>query len=142
MMPGSSSRDTIVAAGGVLLRPSPTGPEVLLIHRHRYGDWCLPKGKSDPGESPLETALREVREETGYDVEAVDYAGDVRYPVNGKPKIVHYWTMKAAGEQGPIDVSEVAETAWLSAPDALARLTYDTERRILETALARGGAHE
>jgi len=135
----SSAR--IVAAGGVVLRPTATGPEVLLIHRHRYNDWCLPKGKSDPGESPLETALREVKEETGYEVEVTGYAGDIRYMVNGIPKTVHYWVMRPVGEPGPFDRSEVSETIWLPAAEAAGRLTYpDTEGDILRRALAhRGG---
>ena len=61
-----SSNATIRAAGGVVLRCTPGGDwQVLLIHRPRYDDWSLPKGKADAGESDEQTALREVEEETG-----------------------------------------------------------------------------
>ena len=56
----------IEAAGGVLWRGDPAGPEVALVHRPKYDDWSLPKGKLDPGEHPLLGALREIAEETGF----------------------------------------------------------------------------
>ena len=58
----------VLAAGAVLWRPGddPAVPEVAIIHRPRYDDWSLPKGKVDPGETEPVTAVREVAEETGY----------------------------------------------------------------------------
>ena len=56
---------TVRAAGGVPVRETPVGVEVLLVHRPRYGDWTFPKGKRERGETDEECAVREVREETG-----------------------------------------------------------------------------
>ena len=56
---------TIRASGGVVLRDGPNGPEVLVVHRPRYDDWSLPKGKREPGETDEQCAVREVEEETG-----------------------------------------------------------------------------
>ena len=53
------------ASGGVVVRNSATGPEVLVVHRPRYDDWSIPKGKRDPGETDEQCAVREVEEETG-----------------------------------------------------------------------------
>jgi 8-oxo-dGTP diphosphatase len=80
----------IRAAGGVLLRQGNRGPEVLVIHRSRYNDWTLPKGKLQGGESAEQAAIREVREETGYAVQLGGKIGDVHYVVDGVPKTVHF----------------------------------------------------
>ncbi|MGQ0849176.1 MAG: NUDIX hydrolase, partial [Actinomycetota bacterium] len=87
--------DLIVAAGGVVWRPAPTGPEVLIAHRVRYDDWSLPKGKEEPGETPEEPALREVREETGVLARIVAPAGESRYPTAGGDKLVRWFAMRA-----------------------------------------------
>jgi len=60
--------DVILAAGGLVWRNSPRGREIALVHRPKYDDWTLPKGKLDPGESWQDGAVREVEEETGFDV--------------------------------------------------------------------------
>jgi 8-oxo-dGTP pyrophosphatase MutT (NUDIX family) len=88
----------IHAAGGVLRRPSVAGPEILLVHRPRYDDWSLPKGKLKTGESSEAAALREVFEETGYRSIITSFAGPVRYQVKSKPKIVLFWSMQVEGE--------------------------------------------
>ena len=88
----------IHAAGGVLRRPSVAGPEILLVHRPRYDDWSLPKGKLKTGESWEAAALREVFEETGYRSIITSFAGPVRYQVKSKPKIVLFWSMQVEGE--------------------------------------------
>lgn len=124
-----------------MARDAPGGREFLLIHRHRYGDWTLPKGKLHEGESAVEAAIREVREETGCPVEVGTFLGEVRYAVNGVPKVVEFWNMKPAGAAGAIeDRGEVREAVWLSATDAMARLDYALEREILGLAIQRGGA--
>lgn len=116
-----------LAAGGVVVREG----KVLVIHRHRYDDWSLPKGKRDAGESLLETALREVREETGYSVKATGYLGAVSYEVSGIVKIVLYWRMEAEELVGNIDESEVSEAVWMGIREAAERLTYAGERELL-----------
>ena len=130
----------IRAAGGVVWRPatdhaSNSAIEVALVHRPRYDDWSLPKGKLGAGETLLEGALREVFEETGYRARPGRALGDVRYmkSSNGqsREKIVHYWAMEAVG--GAFTPSrEVDEMLWLSPEGAHALLTRNTDRDILD----------
>jgi 8-oxo-dGTP pyrophosphatase MutT (NUDIX family) len=125
----------ISAAGGVVARQTAAGREFLVIHRRRYGDWCLPKGKLKTGETPEQAALREVREETGYDVELADFLGEIQYTVKGVPKTVRFWNMRPVGHSHEIeDRGEVQEAVWLSGEHALARLDYPLERKMLELA--------
>jgi 8-oxo-dGTP pyrophosphatase MutT (NUDIX family) len=130
----------IRAAGGVMLRQAAGKPEVLVIHRQRYDDWTLPKGKLQAGESAEQAAIREVREETGYAVRLGAKIGDVHYLVNGVPKTVQFWHLLPKGERGPIeDTGEIREAVWMAAHDALIRLSYELEREVLTKALVRGG---
>jgi ADP-ribose pyrophosphatase YjhB (NUDIX family) len=132
------SAATIRAAGGVLWRDAPGGErEIALIHRLRYGgDWTLPKGKLEEGETWRDGALREVQEETGYPVKAGALLGAATYDVKGAPKVVVYFHMALAGsERTPLDADEVAEVRWLRPADALEKLTYPLERALLEIAL-------
>lgn len=129
----------ILAAGGVVARKGAAGREFLVVHRWRYGDWCLPKGKLHPGETPDQAAVREVFEETGYSVELDSFLGEVRYDVNGVPKIVRFWNMRPLGNSHGIqDTSEVQEAVWMSGDQALARLDYPLERDMLTRAIERG----
>jgi 8-oxo-dGTP diphosphatase len=122
----------ILAAGGILWRDA-TRTEVCLVHRHRYDDWCLPKGKLDPGERFVEAALRETLEETGYRATLQEFAGELLYEVKGREKSVLYWCLAAIGTEpsGTPDADEVRAVAWLPVAEALDRLTYDSERRLL-----------
>ena len=85
----------ILAAGGIVERATPAGIEILLVHRARYSDdeWSLPKGKVETGESLEETAVREVREETGCEIRLGEFLGATHYDVSGKPKEVSFWRM-------------------------------------------------
>jgi 8-oxo-dGTP diphosphatase len=122
----------ILAAGGIVI----DGGQVLVVHRTKHQDWTLPKGKLDEGETPLEAALREVREETGYAVNALRFVGACGYIVGETPKVVLYWLMAATGKREPVmDPSEIALVEWLAADDALKRLSYPLEREMLERAL-------
>jgi 8-oxo-dGTP pyrophosphatase MutT (NUDIX family) len=125
-------KDLIIAAGGIVMQNG----RVLLVHRPRYNDWSLPKGKLDDGESPLETAIREVREETGYEVEPREFAGSCGYLVKGRPKTVLYWTMTPRKQFEIEDREEVSELLWLSVEEAMQRLSYALEQEILEKAAA------
>ncbi len=110
-----------------------------MIHRRRYGDWSLPKGKLKDGESPEQAALREVREETGYDVELGDFLGEIEYTVEGVAKTVRFWNMRPLACSHEIeDPDEVQEAVWLSGENALARLDYPLEKKMLELALRKG----
>ncbi|OBI71258.1 bifunctional NUDIX hydrolase/histidine phosphatase family protein [Mycobacterium sp. E740] len=124
---------TVRAAGAVLWRPDsdPDSPEIALIHRPRYDDWSLPKGKVDPGETEPVTAIREVREETGYTAVLGRRLTSVSYPVdNGKKKKVRYWAARQShGEFQPND--EVDELKWLPVSAALKQLDYPYDRKVL-----------
>jgi 8-oxo-dGTP diphosphatase len=119
------------AAGGLLWRdPDAADPRLAVVHRPRYDDWSLPKGKLEPGELLPETAVREVREETGFAVVRGRFAGRYQYQVETGPKTVFVWEMSAREREAPPD-DEVDELAWLSVRDALDRLTYALERDLL-----------
>jgi 8-oxo-dGTP pyrophosphatase MutT (NUDIX family) len=135
-LPPSEGR-VIHAAGGLLWRRGENGRELVLIHRLRHGDeWALPKGKLDPGESWEMGALREVREETGYEARVCSFAGGQIYRVNGQPKVVLYWHMQTCGGRGAVDVAEIVEVAWFGLDAARARMTHESERLLLAEALA------
>lgn len=128
----------IEAAGGVVLRGTGDPREVLVVHRPRYDDWSLPKGKLDEGEDPITGALREVEEETGVRAIAGRALPELRYrDARDRPKRVRWYVMRpAAGNPAdrPAD-HEVDEARWVHVPEALELLTYATEREILVHAL-------
>jgi len=130
-MTSSGHCSVIHAAGGILQRRMPSGDEVMIVHRKRYGDWTLPKGKLKDGESFLEAAVREVREETGCLTEPSEYLGAVSYEVNKVPKVVLFWRMSLLQQDGPGDKEEIAEAVWLQIPDAVQRLTHAQEKALL-----------
>lgn len=121
------------AAGGVVWRRSGDGDvRILVVHRPRYDDWSLPKGKADPGESDAECALREVEEETGFTCLLGDPLPSTRYvDGKGRDKIVRYFAMEpVGGEFAPNP--EVDEILWLARPAALEILSYDHDRPVVE----------
>nr|WP_240137570.1 NUDIX hydrolase [Salinigranum salinum] len=126
----------IFAAGGLLWREADEHDadheEALLavVHRPRYDDWSLPKGKLEPGELLPETAVREVREETGFAVARERYAGRYQYDVSEGPKTVFVWHMRVVDDLGRPD-DEVDDLTWLTVEEALDRLTYDLERDLV-----------
>ncbi len=118
----------VLASGGVVWRSAADGIEILLIHRDRYRDWTLPKGKVDKGETDLEAGLREVREETGMICRPGVPVGTMRYGLStGQVKRVHYWSMKAIeGRFTPN--AEVDEILWAKPAVAERILTYERDR--------------
>ena len=136
------STDGVVrAAGGIVLRRAPKGTwQVLLVHRPRYDDWSLPKGKADPGERDEETALREVEEETGLRCTLGAPAGRTRYrDSKGRDKVVHYWMMEPESHSATTDGSfvpndEVDAVRWCTVDDAVAQLSYAHDRKLLAKA--------
>lgn len=124
--------EIIRAAGALLWRPASADFEIAVIHRRRYDDWTLPKGKLDHGESWLAAALREVKEETGYDARIIGFAGAVAYSVKERPKVVRYWHMIAVGEPASDLDDEVAEVIWLTIEAARERVQYPVEKSLLD----------
>jgi 8-oxo-dGTP pyrophosphatase MutT (NUDIX family) len=121
------------AAGGIVWDKQGDDRRVAVVHRPRYDDWSLPKGKIDPGEEIGETARREVHEELGIDVDFGAFAGTTHYPLaSGKTKIVLYWHMvKRAGESKFQPNREIDAIEWLPAKDAIKKLTHDVEKELL-----------
>jgi 8-oxo-dGTP pyrophosphatase MutT (NUDIX family) len=127
----------ILASGGLLWRKSDQERQILIIHRQRYDDWSLPKGKLEKGESWEEAALREVEEETGCPASIDSFAGILSYAPGGKPKVVLYFHMTPTGERKEIPMGsgmEVDAIQWVAVPEAARLLTYDAERDLLLSA--------
>ncbi|UCG26280.1 MAG: NUDIX hydrolase [Chloroflexota bacterium] len=127
----------VKAAGGLIWRKRQRGWQILAVHRARYDDWSLPKGKLESGETWQEAAEREVTEETGLTVTFLDFAGATTYYHGRRPKVVLFWNttvsgetdsgQDSSGEQSP----EVDEMKWLDADQAAERLSYPAERALV-----------
>jgi phosphohistidine phosphatase SixA/8-oxo-dGTP pyrophosphatase MutT (NUDIX family) len=130
------STHTIVrAAGGVVLRATSAGPEVLVVHRPRYDDWSLPKGKLGSGERYREGALREVWEETGLRCRPGPQVGSARYrDAKGRDKRVRYWVMRIEDGVAFKPSHEVDEIRWMRLERACSILSYEHDRRVVEAA--------
>lgn len=121
----------IRAAGGLLWRPVRGGVEVCLVHRPRYADWSLPKGRLGPGEHPLHAALREVAEETGARAVPQARLPRVRYRSQGRPKVVDYWSMRAVAAGGLPADDEVDEVRWLAVDQAVRLVSYPRDAAVV-----------
>ncbi|GAA3575509.1 NUDIX hydrolase [Amycolatopsis ultiminotia] len=124
------------AAGAVLWRPDGDGVEIALVHRPRYDDWSLPKGKVDPGETLAATAVREIAEETGFRAVLGRHVAQTEYqvPANGNGKLlkktVDYFS--GAAVSGAFRANEeVDELRWLGLAEAERLLTRDTDVHVL-----------
>jgi 8-oxo-dGTP diphosphatase len=134
-----SDKEVVEAAGGVVWRRGDDGQvEVLVVHRPKYDDWTLPKGKLDAGEGHQDAALREVEEETGQRALLGPELPSTRYDDRfGRPKRVRYWAMEAAG--GAFEPNrEVDEVRWLPPEHARQMLSYDRDREVLDALPAPG----
>jgi 8-oxo-dGTP pyrophosphatase MutT (NUDIX family) len=106
--------------------------EVLVVHRPRYDDWSLPKGKVEPGERDADAARREVEEETGVQAELGVELPTVRYHDRyGRPKQVRYWHMTVRRARPFTPSAEVDEVRWLPVAEAGTLLTYPHDRSVL-----------
>ena len=121
------------AAGGVVWRVGAgLEPEILLVHRPKYDDWSLPKGKAETGEDDLACALREVAEETalvchvGAELPSISYIDG-----HGRPKTVRYWLMRPKADAAAPQ-NEVDEVRWLELSEAIDLLTYEHDRGLIE----------
>ena len=122
----------VPAAGAVLWRPDEASgqPLIAVIHRPRYDDWSLPKGKLETGEIEPVAAVREIFEETGQVAHLGRRLGMVSYPIPGGTKVVRYWAARGAGGDfapGP----EADDMRWLPVSEAGKRLSYSLDRKML-----------
>lgn len=130
------------AAGGVVCRQAAGGTlEVLLVHRPEYGDWTIPKGKVEEGESDEACAVREVEEEAAVQVRLLDELPSVRWRDRfGRPKVSRYWRMEVVpGSPPAAPQHEVDEVVWLPVTEAASRLSYPRDVDVLRPLLLAGG---
>lgn len=130
-MSGAAQDRATPAAGGVLWRQDGDQVLVAVAHRPRYEDWTLPKGKLHPGEHPLVAAVREVREETGAQVEVGRRLSSVEYPFGADAvKRVSYWAMRFRGGEHTAG-DEVDRLRWATVAEATQQLSYPADRGVL-----------
>jgi 8-oxo-dGTP diphosphatase len=126
---------TVEAAGGLVVREAGELVELAVVHRPRYDDWSLPKGKLGPGEDWAAAALREVEEETGLRCELGEELGSVRYlDRKGRRKQVRWWRMRPLGGDF-VPGNEVDELRWLEPTAALELLDYEQDRELVRRTL-------
>jgi len=133
-MPNNKPESKLIrAAGAVAWRPDAGGePEILLVHRTKYDDWSLPKGKTEPGEQLPVTAVREVLEEGGAHLALGRRLVSVRYNVGGRPKRVHYWAARVTStDVHAVPNSEVDQIDWVPAARAVERVSYAHDHSVL-----------
>jgi 8-oxo-dGTP diphosphatase len=130
---GSGGDVEVRAAGGLVQRVDADGvTRVLVVHRPRYDDWSLPKGKAEPGESDEDCALREVEEETGLRCRlGRELASTLYVDRKGRSKQVRYWVMEVDGGKFAAN-DEVDELRWLTFDEAVALLTYAHDRQLVD----------
>ena len=120
----------ILATGGLLWRDVEGHPRVAVIHRPKYNDWCLPKGKLEQDEAIEQAALREIREETGCHAQITGLVGTTAYTYDGILKVVVYWKMKAQ-ECRFHPSQEVDQLEWVPPDQAKDRLSHIEEQEIV-----------
>jgi 8-oxo-dGTP pyrophosphatase MutT (NUDIX family) len=127
--------EVVRAAGGIVLRTAAGRFEVAVVHRPKYDDWSLPKGKLEPDETDEQAAVREVEEETGMRCALDGELPPVRYrDSQGRDKVVRYWRMHVVeGSFSP--TAEIDELRWLGLEDARRVLSYARDRALLRSAV-------
>lgn len=129
-------RVAVCAAGGLVIRRGPDNAiRVVLVHRPGNDDWSFPKGRQRRGERLLNTALREVREETGFLCVAEAVAGVTEYFDRcGRPKLVRYWVMRSVSGTF-VPNAEVDTIGWVRPSEAVLRLSHEHDRELLAGAV-------
>ena len=118
----------VEAAGGVVVQDD----RIAVVHRPRYDDWSLPKGKLDAGESFEDAALREVQEETGLVCSLAEELAPTEYrDRKDRPKIVRYWRMDMVEDPGFEPNDEVDELRWMTPAEAVELVSYDHDKTLL-----------
>jgi 8-oxo-(d)GTP phosphatase len=131
-MADRQAADLIRAAGAVLWRPAGSGTQVAVLHRPKYDDWALAKGKVEPGEHVLLTAVREVGEETGLPVTLGLRLPPVDYLVGEHPKQVEYWAAQVDPAAPFVPNEEVDQLDWVALDQARSRLSYDHDADVMD----------
>lgn len=121
------------AAGGLVFRRNPKGKlKILIAHRPRYDDWSLPKGAADKGETPEETAVREVLEETGYHCRIVAQLGTKRHRIDGGIKEVTWFAMRPLPDSPGFAINKEIDTIrWVTRKKARELLDYENDRALI-----------
>jgi 8-oxo-dGTP diphosphatase len=133
----SAGEPEVRAAGGVILREGEAGAEVVVVHRPKYGDWSLPKGKLEDGESFEDAALREVHEETGLRCMLLGELSPTTYSDRkGRSKLVRWWLMRPRGEGAFSPDDEVDDARWVPVGPAEGLLDYEADVERLREAVA------
>ncbi|MEI7723120.1 MAG: NUDIX hydrolase [Actinomycetota bacterium] len=127
------STELLQAAGAVLWRKTNKDLlEIAIVHRPRYDDWSLPKGKVEEGESHISAGYREIQEETGYESTFGPEIGSVVYQLEGAPKEVRYWSAAATEMVGHPDPEEIDQVEWVTPKQAKEKLTNKDDRAIVD----------
>jgi 8-oxo-dGTP pyrophosphatase MutT (NUDIX family)/phosphohistidine phosphatase SixA len=137
----------VLASGAVCWRVVDDKVQVLLVHRKERADVSLPKGKVDPGETPPQTAVREIAEETGLAISLGAPLGTTEYTMpGGREKVVYYWAAEVTDDALAATTfapnAEIAAVEWLSVKHARAALSYERDRDVLDRFAERVAAHQ
>jgi 8-oxo-dGTP pyrophosphatase MutT (NUDIX family) len=132
-----------ISAGAVVLRGESGNRELLIVHRQKMQDSCLPKGHLESGESLQQGAIREVLEETGYPIQITTFINEMPYQVESASKLSHrivYWFGAVLTDEpvvSPLDPEEIEKAEWVKVKDIDRFLSYENEKTIVRMALAR-----
>jgi len=130
----STSEKLIFAAGGLIWRNNKGCRELLVVHRPKYNDWTLPKGKLKKSEGLKAAAIRESREESGYRVATQDFAGTLSYAIDIGLKVVTFWHMKTTGNSKFKPNKEIDKTKWIPVKQPEQYLTHKIESDFVKSA--------
>lgn len=140
MTPEREDENILVSSGGVLYRVESNAIEVCLIAKREMRVWALPRGRVEPGETPEQTAIREVREETGFTASVQEKVDEINFHFYSRSddrlihRVVHFYLMPCvSGELGPLD-KEVDTAQWYPIDQAVRTLKYENEKEILRKA--------